>query len=304
MAEDFAAAPLVSLRSVRKSLSGFHLGPVDLEMQPGYVVAVLGPNGSGKTTLFRMLLDLVHPDSGEVRLFGRSYPAQELEIKRRVGYVPDHPVGHDEMSATDLGDFVGYWYPTWDPGRYADLLRRFDIDPQKRFRKLSKGMRQRLSLATAVATQAPLLVLDEPTEALDPLIRRIALDEISDYVADGARSVLFATHVVDEVRRVADYVVFVHDGRCLGMYEKDALMQSWKALWVDSSPEGELPGLVSVEAGSPARLVTRAPAETRSVLHEKGIEVVRSSALDLDEILAHLVSGAGPVGAADRGEWR
>lgn len=304
MPEEFSAAPLVSLSGVRKSLPGFHLGPVDLEVDRGYVVAVLGPNGSGKTTLFRMLLDLVHSDSGELRLFGSEYPAKELEIKRRIGYVPDDPVGHDEMSADDLGEFVRHWYPTWSSDTYADLQKRFDIDPRKRFGKLSKGMRQRLSLATAIATQAPLLVLDESTDALDPLVRRSALDEISDYVADGSRSVLLATHIVDEVRRVADYVVFVHDGAFLGMYEKDALMQSWKALWVDPSPDGELPGLVSVDAGSPARLVTRSPAETRSVLREKGIEVVRSTALDLDEILAHLVTGARPAGVADRRDRR
>lgn len=300
-AAELTDAPLVSLSGVRKSVQGFTLGAVDLEIEPGYVVAVLGPNGSGKSTLFRMLLDLVHPDSGEIRLFGRHYSEQELEIKRGIGYVPDASVGHDEMNAADLGTFVGRWYPSWDPARYTELLRRLDIDPRKRFGKLSKGMRQRLSIATAMATQAPLLVLDEPTESLDLLVRRVVLEEISEYVRDGDRSVVLATHIADDVRHVADYVAFLHQGEFLGMYERDELMQNWKAMWVDESPGDDLPGLVRVEPGTPARLVTRSPAETRAILRDRGIDVVNAAALELDEILAHLVSESGreAVGAYD-----
>lgn len=294
------SAPLMSCRGVNKSLGDFHLGPIDTEVPPGYVVALLGPNGSGKSTLFRMLLDLVHPDSGELRLFGLRYPDHESDIKRRIGYVPDAPVGHDEMNATALGQFVGHWYPTWDDTRYAELIERLGIDP-KRFGRLSKGMRQRLSIAAAIATQAPLLILDEPTESLDPLARRVVLEEISDYVHDGDRSVLLATHAVEDVRAVADYVAFMHEGSLLGLHEKDELMQSWKAMWVDEVPTADLPGLVSVQAGSPARLVTRTPAATRAVLDEGGVDVVRTAALGLDEILAHLISTSGNEAAAHDG---
>lgn len=299
------ANPLLSLTSVRKTLPGFHLGPINLSVEPGYVLAILGPNGSGKSTLLRMLPGLVHPDSGGLRAFGRDYFGQNLEVRSRIGYVPDTSVGHEEMNAPDLGVFVGHWYPTWDQDRYEELLKQFDIDPKKRFKSLSKGVRKRLSTALAVATQTQLLVLDEPTESLDPLVRKIVLDEISSYVEKGGRSVLLATHIVDDVKDIADYVAFMYDGRLLGVYEKDELMESWKAMWVDAAPDGDLPGLVSVEPGRPARLVTHSPAETRSALQREGFEVVRTAALDLDEILGHLVgASAGDAAGSYDGKGR
>ena len=281
--------PMVSLAGVEKSFPDFHMGPVGLEVEPGYVAALVGPNGYGKSTLFRMLLNLAHPDAGRLRIFGLGYPDNEIRIKRDIGYVPDVVVGADEMTPKDLGTFTAYWYPSWDQERYTGLLKRFEIPGKKRFTNLSKGLRRRLSFAVALATQARLLVLDEPTDGIDPLARRMVLDEVADYVQDGQRSVLFSTHVVDEVRNIADYVAFMHEGSFLGMYEKDDLMQCWKALWVDHPPDAELPGVVSVQHGSPARLVSRSPVHTRDALREQRIEVVRTAALDLDEILGHLV---------------
>jgi ABC-2 type transport system ATP-binding protein len=114
--------PMISLRAIRKSYGdNFELGPVDLAIEPGYVVAVVGSNESGKSTLIRMLMNLVQPDSGELMLLGGTYPDDEVAIKQRVGYVPELSLGHDEMSANSLGGFVSHWYPRWDGRRYEDL---------------------------------------------------------------------------------------------------------------------------------------------------------------------------------------
>lgn len=281
---------VVSLDGVTKSYGGFTLGPVDLAIEPGYVVAVVGPNGSGKSTLFRMLMGLSRPDAGEIELFGRRHPGGEVEIKRRIGYVPEVSTGHDDMTAAELGDFVSRWYPAWSAGRYAGLLERFEIPSGLRFGKLSKGLQRRLAFALALAREPEMLLLDEPTDGVDPFARRTMLAEISGYLEGGeSRTVLFATHVMDEVRRLADYVVFLHGGNFLGLYEKDALVDGWRSLWVDRAPERHVPGLVSVEEGTPARLVTDSPGKTRAALEERGIGVVRSGTLDLEEILEHLM---------------
>jgi ABC-2 type transport system ATP-binding protein len=290
-------APVVSLEGVTKSYGGFTLGPVDLAVEPGYVVAVVGPNGSGKTTLFRLLMGLARPDAGEVRLFGRRYPEDEVAVKRRVGYVPERAVGHDDLTAREIGRFVSRWYPRWNEERYRELLRRFEIEPQKRFAKLSKGLQRRLSFAAAVACEPELLLLDEPTDGVDPIARGEMLDEISAFAGEGDRTVLLATHVMDEVRRVADYVAFLHRGRSLGLYEKDALLENWRVLWVKKVPNGrvaDLPGVRSVEGGSPARLVTDSPRQTRVLLEERGVGILRTAPLTLDEILAHLVRREAP----------
>ena len=291
MYEQRSERPVVSLKDLVKSYEDFTLGPLNLEIEPGYVVAVVGPNGSGKSTLFRMLMGLSRPDSGEIEIFGARYPEDEVEIKRRIGYVPEISTGHDEMTAAGLGSFVSHWYPEWSEKLYVDLLQRLEIDTKKRFDRLSKGMQRRLAFALAVARNPGLLLLDEPTDGVDPFARRKMLEEIPTFMEGGDRTVIFATHVMDEVRRVADYVAFLHGGHFLGFYEKDALLESWRVLWVDQVPDSDTPGLVRVENGTPVRIITDSAATTLSALEEQRIKVVRTGPLDLEEILAHLMRG-------------
>ena len=287
--------PVISLKGVRKTFrNNFELGPMDLTVEPGCIVAVLGPNGGGKSTLIGMLMNLIHPDSGEVSLFGLSHSEDEVAIKQRIGYVPESSVGHDELSAKSLGEFVSYWYPRWDQRLYQDLIERYKVDPDKRFGKLSKGMQRCLAFALALATGGELLLLDEPTVGVDPFARRQMLEDISRFMRDGVndgdgRTVVFATQVMEEVRRLADYVAFLVDGEYLGLHEKDTLLEGWKTLWVDREPEEDIPGVVEVEGRSPTRIVSDSPKETEGTLSAQNIRIVRSGKVDLEEILSHLM---------------
>jgi ABC-2 type transport system ATP-binding protein len=281
--------PVVSAHNASKSYKGFRLGPVDLDIEPGYVVAVVGPNGSGKTTLFRMLMNLTSPESGQVELFGERYPENEVTIKQRIGYMPESPIGYEEMTAAALADFVSFWYPNWDQRCYDELLTRTEIPSGKPYGQLSKGMQRRVSFALARASNADLLLLDEPTAGVDPFARREMMDEISRFMQDGERTVLMATHVMEEVRRLCDYIVLVLDGRFIGLYEKDSLIEQWRSFWVDREPAGPVPGVMQVDPGTPVRLVTSEPEATRAALNEAGIQVVRTGPLDLDEILGFLM---------------
>ncbi len=282
--------PVISLREIRKACGSFELGPVDLEIEAGYVVAIVGPNGGGKSTMIGMLMILLRPDSGELELFGRAYPHDEVAIKQRVGYVPERSTGHDEMSARSLGEFVSRFYPGWEERLYEDLVRRARIEPDREFGRLSKGEQRRLAFALAAATGSELLLLDEPTAGLDPFARREMLEDISRIMEGGEeRTVIFATHVMEEVRRVADYVVFLVDGEFLGLHEKDALLDGWRAFWVDREPERGVPGVVEAEGGNPARLVSDSPDETAEALFAQSTRILRSGALDLEEILSHLM---------------
>jgi ABC-2 type transport system ATP-binding protein len=281
--------PVISLREVQKSYGNFELGPVNLEIEPGYVVAVVGPNGGGKSTLIRMLMNLIQPDSGDLELFGGTYPEDEVAIKRRIGYAPERSAGHDEMSANSLGEFVSRFYPRWDGRLYEDLLERSEIEPHKKFGELSKGVQRRLAFALALATGSDLLLLDEPTAGVDPFARREILEDISRFMHSGDRTVVFATHVMEEVRRIADYVVLLVAGEFLGLHQKDALLEQWKMFWVDREPEGDVPGVVDVEGGSPARIVCDSLQETGQALFAQDVRIVRSGVLDLEEVLSHLM---------------
>ncbi len=287
---------VISLENVRKSYKeGFQLGPVNLEVESGRIIAVLGPNGAGKSTLFGMLMNTIRPDSGTVELFGLSHPRDEVAIKQRIGYVPERATGYDDMSARYLGDFVSYWYPTWDQGLYEDLIARARIDPRKKFGKLSKGLQRRLLFALALATGPQLLLLDEPTAGVDLFARKEMLEDIWRFVRDEhdwdvtERTVVFATHIVEEARRIADYIVLLSHGEFLGLHEKEALLESWKTLWVEGEPEGDVAGVVEIKCGSPARIVSNSPRETSEALRAQNKKIVRSRLLDLEEILSHLL---------------
>jgi ABC-2 type transport system ATP-binding protein len=288
--------PVISLEDVRKSYGGgFELGPIDLEVEPGRIVAVVGPNGSGKSTLFGILMNLLHPDSGHVSLFGRTYPQGEVEIKRRIGFVPERATGHDDLSATTLGEFVSHWYPRWNQDLYRDLLVRYEVDPYKRFDELSRGAQRRLSFALALAQGTELLLLDEPTAGVDSFGRQEILEDISRFVHLGAglKTVVFATHVMEEARRIADYVAFLVDGKLLGYFEKDVLLKGWKTLWVDGVPGEDVPGIVEVEDGNPVRIVSDSPRETTETLSARNVRIVRKGRVDLEEILKYLMRRRG-----------
>ena len=283
--------PVISLRDIRKSYGDFDLGPVNLEIEPGCVVAVVGPNGSGKSTLIGMLMNMVKPTSGELRLFGCHYPKDEVAIKQRIGYVPERSVGHDDMRVKDLAEFISYWYPRWDWRLYEELVGRLDIESEKKkFGKLSKGVQRRLVFALALATGCELLLLDEPTAGVDPFARLEMLEDISRFAHDDVRrTAVFATHVMEEVRRIADYVAFLVNGEYIGLYEKDALLKQWKNLWVNREPEGGIPGVVEVESGSPIRIVSDSPQETEEALLAENLRIVRRGTVELEEILSHLM---------------
>lgn len=283
------AEPVLSLQNVTKSYGAFRLGPVNLALDPGYVVALVGPNGSGKSTLFRMLMNLVHPDQGEIQVFGCRYPDDEIRIKSRIGYVPERSVGHDWMDVDALGDFYARWYASWNSARYEASLQAMHVDRGTPFGKLSKGIQRRVMFGLAMATNPELLLCDEPTDGVDPFARQDMLADISRYMQEGERSVFLATHNMDEVRRMADYVAFLVDGVFLGLFEKDSLLETWRRLWLDRVPEAATPGIVRIHEGDPTEVVSSNWRETAQALDVQGVVRMRSAPLDLTEILGYLM---------------
>ncbi|OUM94632.1 MAG: ABC transporter [Thermobacillus sp. ZCTH02-B1] len=297
--------PAVRLSGVRYGQSHFQLGPLDLEVPAGFVTAIVGPNSSGKSTTFRLMLDLMKPDEGSIEVLGtRIGSGKRTELLRRIGYLPEEPYRHDSaLRGADKAEFYRYWYPDWDDPYYQDLIRLFEVNPSLRLGSMSKGMRRKFDLALTLAHRPELLLLDEPSSGLDPIAWRTMIDILHRYMESGERTILIATHVVEEVKRLADYIVFMVNGRVLGMFEKDETLTSWHQYYFMGSGEqwlgalSGMPGLAALgETGGIVRAVTSSAREAEAWLAARGLEPAGRNAMELDEILAVLVEREKTVG--------
>lgn len=290
--------PAIRLTGVELRQSHFQLGPLHMEVPAGYVTAIVGPNGSGKSTTFRLALDLTKPDEGAIEVLGRKIGGgKQLELLKRIGYLPEEPYRHDNvLRGMDKAEFHKYWYPDWDVNHYRELLRLFEVDHSIRLGKMSKGMRRKFDLALALSHHPDLLLLDEPSSGLDPLAWRAMIELLHRYMESGDRTILIASHVVEEVKRLADYIVFMVNGKVLGMYEKDELLTGWHQFYFPGVFEkwsgvlSEMPGLAGLEdAGGVVRAVTSSAREAEAWLAARELAPAGRKSMELDDILAVLV---------------
>jgi ABC-2 type transport system ATP-binding protein len=193
---------------------GSHRGivDVDLAVEQGEVFGFLGPNGAGKTTTIRVLLDLIRPTSGRASVFGIESSADPIAIHRRIGYLPGEFTLYDRLTGRQTIDYFANLRGGVDPTYQAALIERFDIDPTRRFKEYSKGNKQKIGLVIALQHRPELLVLDEPTAGLDPLVQQSFYSLVREAKAEG-RTVFLSSHILSEVERTADRVAIIREGR-------------------------------------------------------------------------------------------
>jgi ABC-2 type transport system ATP-binding protein len=219
--------PVLELSGVSKSYEGFFLREVSFSLPRGYIMGLIGPNGAGKTTLLKMVLDLVRPDAGEIRVFGRDAQREGKAIRARVGFVHEEPAFYRSLPAERVAEIVGGFYPTWDGGTFRALAEEFGVPLGRRLKAFSHGMRTRFALCLALAHEAELLLLDEPSSGLDPAFRRDLLDRLSGVIEGGVTSVLFSTHITSDLDRIADYVTFLRDGELQFATTRDEVLERY-----------------------------------------------------------------------------
>ncbi len=209
-------SPVISASGLTMRFPGcLALDGVDFQVPAGAVFALLGENGAGKTTLIRILTGFLRASGGSCQVLGLDPLREALAIRRRVGYVSDAPPLYDWMRVGEIGWFASAFYPPGFLERYRDLIRRYEVPEDGKIRRLSKGQYAKVALALALASDPELLILDEPTAGLDPLVRRSFLESMVDRAAMG-KTVLLSSHQITEVERVADHVAFLREGRfCL-----------------------------------------------------------------------------------------
>jgi ABC-2 type transport system ATP-binding protein len=203
---------------------GSHRGiiEVDLEVGRGEVFGFLGPNGAGKTTTIRVLLDLIRPTSGKAYVFGIESSADPVAIHRRIGYLPGEFALYDRLTGRQTLEYFGNLRGGVDKAYQASLIERFDLDPSRRYREYSKGNKQKVGLVAALQHRPELLMLDEPTAGLDPLVQQTFFSLLREQVKDGA-TVFLSSHILSEVERSCDRVAIIREGRLVRVDRVDAL---------------------------------------------------------------------------------
>lgn len=196
---------------------------VDMRVPWGSVYGFLGRNGAGKTTTILMLLGLLRPTSGEATVLGYSSKTDSVKIRADVGYVPEKQVMYDWMTVREILWFTSKFYKTWNDKLAHELVEKFGLDPKRKIRHLSRGMVAELSLILALAPEPRLLVLDDPTSGMDPVVRREFLEKVIELVQDRKRTVFFSSHILADIERVADWVGILKDGRLLIQDELESL---------------------------------------------------------------------------------
>jgi ABC-2 type transport system ATP-binding protein len=203
---------------------GPHRGIVDVDLviETGEIFGFLGPNGAGKTTTIRVLLDLIRPTSGRAAVFGIESAADPVAIHRRIGYVPGEFALYDRLTGEQTLEYFGNLRGGVDRAYRAQLVERFDLDPSRRFKEYSKGNKQKVGLVIALQHRPELLLLDEPTAGLDPLVQQSFFELLREAIADGG-TVFLSSHILSEVEKSCDRVAIIRDGRLVKVDRVDAL---------------------------------------------------------------------------------
>jgi len=224
------------------------LASVSLAMLPGAVYGLVGANGAGKTTLIKHVLGLLRPESGSVRVFGLDPVADPVGVLSRIGYLSEENGLPGWMRVDELIRYSRAFYPSWDDSYAEDLRRTFALDASATVKTLSRGQKARLGLLVALAYRPELLVLDEPSSGLDPIVRRDIVGAVIRTTAEEGRTVLFSSHLLDEVEEVADHVTMIDCGRVLVSESLNAIKESHRV-------DGRVPSLNEIfvaRVGRPA----------------------------------------------------
>jgi len=217
----------LEIKNLTKKYESFTLDNVSFTIPKGYIMGFIGENGAGKTTTINSLLNIVRKDNGEVIILGDNIEENELEIKKRIGFVSGDSF-YPKRKVKEVTKIYKTFFEQWDQKKYESFLKRFNLDEEKRIDELSKGMKMKYSIALALSHNAELLILDEPTSGLDPVARDGLLEEFQSIVEDGEVSILFSTHITSDLEKCADYITFIQNGKIIESLSKDDLIDKYK----------------------------------------------------------------------------
>jgi ABC-2 type transport system ATP-binding protein len=286
----------IAAHALTKTFSGRPvIDGLDLEVRPGDIVGLLGANGAGKTTLLEVLTGLSPPTTGSAQLFGTEAMEAPAAAKTRLGFVPQTDELIAELRVSEYLDLIASFYPGWDHELVGKLVSSWGLDSAKAIAKLSVGQRQKLAIISALAHKPELLILDEPVASLDPVARRQFLQQLVELGADERRAVIFSSHIVSDVERLANVIWILKAGKLIWQGELDALKESVVRVHVPAERAAAVRATFRrvvaerTNAGTATLVALRAPDEDWSAL-ESRLPGARLESLGLEDIFLELHS--------------
>ncbi len=231
----------LEIRNLTKSYPGFTLDNLNLTLPGGCILGLIGENGAGKSTTIKLILDMIHKDSGTVTILGRDNGKNVELIKEEIGVVLDEAGIPECLTVTQVGKVMKHTFRNWDAAEYARLTQKLGLPDKKPFRDFSRGMKMKLAIAVAMSHNSRLLILDEATSGLDPVVRDEVVEMFSEFTRDENHSVLISSHIVSDLEKLCDYVAFLHKGKLMLCEEKDRLLEEYGLLHCTAEELRQLP---------------------------------------------------------------
>lgn len=213
----------LAVYGLTKRYSDFLLNDVSFTVPRGTIVGLIGENGAGKSTTIKTILNLIKKDAGQIEILGKKEQEIDFDTRNRIGVVFDKHNFPVSMSPNNLGKLLETVYPLWDRNRYGELLKNLSLPTDRKIKKLSKGMKMKLAIAAALSHHSEILILDEATSGLDPIVRDDILDLLLEFVQEENHSILMSSHITSDLEKIADYIVFLHEGKMVFSKTKDEL---------------------------------------------------------------------------------
>lgn len=220
----------IEIRNLSKTLDRFTLSIDKLDIKKGFITGFIGPNGSGKTTTIKLIMNMLNKDNGTIKVFDREYKIDELYIKETIGYVGDISGYMKEVKLKDIKKNIALFYKNWDESLYKYYLNKFNIDENKIYKELSKGQQKKFELIMALCHHPKLIIMDEPTANLDPIVRNEFIEVLQEHIEKDGVTVFYSTHITSDLDKVGDYLVFIYNGKIILSGDKESILESHRII--------------------------------------------------------------------------
>lgn len=274
----------LEIKNVTKKYKGFTLDNINLTLPSGCIMGLIGENGAGKSTLIKAILGMIKYD-GTISVLGAEGKAELLKAKQDIGVVLDQSYFPDGINVKQVNSIMKNTYENWDENEFFGYINKFSLPLDRAFKDYSRGMRMKLSMAVALSHKAKLLILDEPTGGLDPIVRDEIVDILYDYTRAEDHSVLMSSHILSDLEKLCDYIAFIHEGKLVFVDEKDALTERYGIV---NCSEAEFEFIKDAAVG-----VRKNGYSVQTLVDREKAMGVKTESATLEEIIVFMVKGAG-----------